>query len=118
MTHIEILRIYNDWRRDRTGNRTLEDFGITPRMIGEALDAVISGHEMQRDALEHIEVTCQRSRTSTRRLRWIEQRARYALDGKPYSDDAFDLPKDATSSAEKLKIRVAELEKQLEESRQ
>ena len=41
MTHIEILRIYDDWRRDRTGNRTLEDFGITPSMIGEALDAVI-----------------------------------------------------------------------------
>jgi hypothetical protein len=84
MTNIEILRTYNEWRRDRTGNLTLEDFGITPRMIGEALDAVISGHEMQLDALEHIEVTCQRSRASTRRLRWIEQRARYALDGKPY----------------------------------
>lgn len=45
MTHIEILRTYNDWRRDRTGNRTLEDFGITPRMIGEALDAVIKDAE-------------------------------------------------------------------------
>jgi hypothetical protein len=45
MTNIEILRTYNDWRRDRTGNRTLEDFGITPRMIGEALDAVIKDAE-------------------------------------------------------------------------
>ena len=45
MTNIEILRTFNDWRRDRTGNRTLEDFGITPRMIGEALDAVIKDAE-------------------------------------------------------------------------
>ena len=42
MTHIEILRTYNDWRRDMVGEKTLEDFGITPRMIGEALDAVIN----------------------------------------------------------------------------
>lgn len=117
MTNIEILRTYNAWRRDEVGDRTLEDFGITPKMVGEAIDALINGYVMQRDALEHIEVTCQRSRTSTRRLRWIEQRARYALDGKAYSDTAFDLPKDATSSAEKLKIRVAELEHQLEQLR-
>ena len=45
MTNIEILRTLNNWRRDRTGNLTLEDFGITPRMIGEALDAVIKDAE-------------------------------------------------------------------------
>lgn len=36
---------YNDRRRDRAGSRTLEEFGITPTMIGEALDAVIKGAE-------------------------------------------------------------------------
>ena len=48
MTHIEILRTYNDWRRDMVGEKTLEDFGITPRMIGEALDAVIRDAERYR----------------------------------------------------------------------
>lgn len=45
MTNIEILRTFNDWRRDMVGEKTLEDFGITPRMIGEALDAVIKDSE-------------------------------------------------------------------------
>ena len=45
MTHIEILRTFNNWRRDMVGEKTLEDFGITPSMIGEALDAVIKDAE-------------------------------------------------------------------------
>lgn len=53
MTHVEILRTFNDWRRDRTGNLTLEDFGITPRMIGEALDAVIKDAERWEYAYRH-----------------------------------------------------------------
>lgn len=48
MTSIEILRTFNNWRRDMVGEKTLEDFGITPRMIGEALDAVIKDAEMYR----------------------------------------------------------------------
>ena len=43
--HKQILRTFNAWRRDEVGDRTLEDFGITPRMIGEALDAVIKDAE-------------------------------------------------------------------------
>lgn len=62
-----------------------------------------------REALSHIIRTCQGSRTRTRRLRWIEQRAQFALEGKPYSDDAFDLPKDATGSNEKLRAKVKDL---------
>ena len=45
MNNIEILRTFNNWRRDMVGEKTLEDFGITPRMIGEALDAVIKDAE-------------------------------------------------------------------------
>lgn len=41
MTNTEILRIYNDWRQDKTNGRVPEDYGITPRMITEALDAVV-----------------------------------------------------------------------------
>ena len=46
--HKQILRTFNAWRRDEVGDRTLEDFGITPRMIGEALDAVIKDAERYR----------------------------------------------------------------------
>lgn len=41
MTNTEILRIYNAWRQDKTNGRVPEDYGITPRMITEALDAVV-----------------------------------------------------------------------------
>lgn len=46
--HIKTLRTYNDWRNDRTQNRTLEDFGITPRMITEAIDSVLDELEIRR----------------------------------------------------------------------
>lgn len=43
--HKEILRTYNSCRRDETGGKTLEDFGITPKMVGEAIDAVLKDAE-------------------------------------------------------------------------
>jgi hypothetical protein len=51
--------------------------------------------EMMRGALDHIARTARRSRTSTRRLRWIEHRAEMAIKGERYDDEAFDLPKSA-----------------------
>lgn len=66
-------------------------------------------------ALDHIAKTCNRSRTSTRRLRWIEQRAKWAIEGKPYDRDAFDLPKDGGSTAHKLSLEVARLKAELAE---
>lgn len=45
MTNTEILRIYNAWRQDKTNGRVPEDYGITPRMITEALDAVVMDAE-------------------------------------------------------------------------
>lgn len=68
------------------------------------------------DALQHIVKTCQRSRTSTRRLRWIGKRAQWALEGKPYDDSAFDLPKDAGETQEKLSLEVKQLRGLLRES--
>jgi len=58
MTHIEILRTYNNWRRDMVGEKTLEDFGITPRIIGEALDAVIKDAESRVPLYEAVERAC------------------------------------------------------------
>lgn len=64
-------------------------------------------------ALDHIAKTAALSRTSTRRLRWIEARARGALDGRPYSDLDIDLPKDGgPNTVEKLRKRIAYLRHQ------
>ncbi|VFR81010.1 hypothetical protein RAN3_2504 [plant metagenome] len=49
--------------------------------------------ELLRDALDHIMRTARASRTQTRRTRFIEKRAKLALDGVPYSPRDFDLPK-------------------------
>jgi len=48
---------------------------------------------LMRNALDHIARTARKSRTSTRRLRWIEKRAELAAAGGPYSQEAFDLPR-------------------------
>jgi hypothetical protein len=47
--------------------------------------------EQLRDALDHIEKTARASRSQTRRLRWIAERAKYALEEKPFPYD-LDLP--------------------------
>lgn len=54
--------------------------------------AVLTTEDMLRDALDHIARTADQSRSQTRRLRWIAERARLALRGIPYDDTAFDLP--------------------------
>lgn len=46
-------------------------------------------------ALDHIAKTAAKSRSQTRRLRWIEMRATYALEGREYRDTDVDLPKSA-----------------------
>lgn len=59
-------------------------------------------------ALDHIARTAARSRSQTRRLRWIEQRALIALRGEEYCDSDLDLPKSAgPDTHEKLQRRMA-----------
>lgn len=89
----------------RQAQRMRMDMQCDPQMV---LD-VDAEREAFRDALSHIAATCRASRTSTRRLRWIEQRAEWALAGRPYDDQAFDLPKDATHSHEKLAAKIRRL---------
>ncbi len=60
-------------------------------------------------ALDHIAKSAARSRTSTRRLRWIEQRAIFALEGREYRDIDLDLPKDSGNTSEKNARRIAYL---------
>lgn len=49
------------------------------RMNEEAFEDLV-------DALDHIARTCRASNTQTRRIRWIEQRARCALTGEDWRD--------------------------------
>ena len=58
-------------------------------------------------ALDHIAKTAARSRTSTRRLRWIELRALGALRGEDYRDIDVDLPYSPGSATQfKLSLRL------------
>jgi hypothetical protein len=58
-------------------------------------------------ALDHIARTAARSRSQTRRIRWIEQRALTALEGREYRDIDVDLPKSGgPETAEKLKAKA------------
>lgn len=69
--------------------------------------------ELMRSALSHIARTARRSRTSTRRLRWIEDRAEGALAGKPYVPMELDLPKNVENEYGKtlrLRFRLRESE--------
>ena len=56
------------------------------------------------DALDHIMRTANTSRTQTRRLRWIAERARCAING---NDDwrEIDLPKKAKMSQRERKMQ-------------
>ncbi|TRO24853.1 hypothetical protein EQ826_15440 [Ectopseudomonas mendocina] len=45
MTHIEILRFFNKWRRGDAESGALDAAGITPQMIGQAIDACIADAE-------------------------------------------------------------------------
>jgi len=58
-------------------------------------------------ALDHIARTAARSRSQTRRTRWIEQRALIALSGEDYRDIDVDLPKNpGPGTPEKLHRRM------------
>lgn len=59
-------------------------------------------------ALDHIARAANQSRSMTRRIRWIAQRAELALAGREYRDIDVDLPKSAgPDTPEKLQKRLA-----------
>lgn len=65
-----------------------------------------------RDALDHIARVARKSRSQTRRIRWIQLRAEGALEG---TDEwrTVELPRDDETRRDRLKARVAELENQV-----
>lgn len=59
-------------------------------------------------ALDHIAKTAKASRSQTRRIRWIEQRALIALRGEEFRAIDVELPKSAgPDTPEKLERRMA-----------
>ena len=63
---------------------------------------------MERDALDHIMRTALASRSQTRRLRWIAERARYALEGETFPDD-LKLPPSVESEHFRMSRQLASL---------
>jgi hypothetical protein len=69
------------------------------------VDPILLAH-----ALEHIAATAARSRSQTRRIRWIEQRALMALAGREFRDLDIELPKSpGPHTHERLQRRIAYL---------
>ena len=68
-----------------------------------------------RDALDHIMRVAREGITPTRRLDWIALRAKYALEGKPWSRDVRDDPRNSvakmTKENKELRGRLAAAEK-------
>lgn len=75
--------------------------------------AAPSETRLLRSALHHIIKTVGQSRSSTRRLRWIQQRAFWALAGREYDNSQFDLPRSAGQTAEKISQKNGELKREL-----
>ena len=65
------------------------------------------------DALDHIVKTARNSRTSSKRLRFIEKRAEDAILGIPYNREEFELPKMKTLSANQYERLLKDREKEL-----
>lgn len=62
-------------------------------------------------ALDHIAKTAAKSRSQTRRIRWIELRATMALEGREYRDIDVDLPKSPGRSPERMSLEIGALKK-------
>lgn len=65
------------------------------------------------DALDHIVKTARNSRTSSKRLRFIEKRAEDAILGIPYRREEFELPTMKTLSANQYEMLLRDREKEL-----
>lgn len=86
--------------------------------VNQAFGKMVDREELLRAALQHIIKTVGQSRSSTRRLRWIEQRAAWALAGREYDNSQFDLPRSAGNTAEKISQKNGELKRELAKARE
>ena len=67
---VSILRQYQAWRRGKD-SRTLEECGLTPQRIGDAIDAIL---------LAHTDHERQLNRAHRMLTKCIQMRDRYARD--------------------------------------
>ena len=65
------------------------------------------------DALKHIINTAERSRTQTKRLAWIIQRAEDAINGVEYNRDSFTLPARDSLTSPEYEFKIRELKREL-----
>jgi DNA repair ATPase RecN len=74
------------------------------------------------DALDHIMRVARQGITPTRRLDWIAQRARYALERKEWSEDIAEEPRDSVAElhrkSKKLRDERTELRERAERAEQ
>lgn len=73
---------------------------------------------LKNEALDAVVDACKQSRTSTRRLRFIQQRAQWALDCKQFLRSAFNIPKRAEQTNETLFIDNRRLREELQQARE
>ena len=64
--------------------------------------------ELLRDALDHIARVAQQTLRPTRRLDWITHRAKVALDGRRWTRDLRDTPKNRVAEAARRQQREFE----------
>ena len=81
---------------------------------GELLQAAVHHLVQSESALRHIMAVCDASRSSTRRIRWIRERAAAATEARAWREDLLDLPKINPDSAEREKRRRQQAERECE----
>jgi len=69
--------------------------------------------EIYRDALDHISRVARNSITQSRRERWIEARANWALEGKEFSQ--LDMPNYPKMKIDKMETEITTLRQQVAE---
>lgn len=69
---------------------------------------ILTTEDLLRDALDHIARTARQSRSQTRRIRWIAERAELALRGRPYVEDELNLPPKVDREATILRRAIAQ----------
>ena len=87
----------------------------TAGRAGELLQIAVTRIEHDAGAFRHIVAACDSSRTSTRRIRWIRERADSAANSREWCEDLLDLPKFNSGSAERERARRIKAEAERDE---
>jgi hypothetical protein len=80
--------------------------------MNQAFEGQPMSETPERDALDHIMRVARATMQPTRRLDWIALRAKYALEGKPWSRDVRETPTDRVAADRSLRERLLASEAQ------